>query len=202
MDDLEPVAGLCYAAILRSPHSCAEILSIDVEAARKLPGVIEVSTPDDVVAMSKPIGNLISRKLQYYPCAVKRAAISANRSRCHRRGTISRKTRLISWLVSTQPKAAEVFFLFRRHLQRCCMRNSVATLVYATQHPVRGSGGAVRQGGEGRRMQGQLSARELGCLSKLRCLGGLRRQQRPLQRSGRISRARSRCTRSPAMRSA
>ncbi|MGB8826709.1 MAG: molybdopterin cofactor-binding domain-containing protein, partial [Pseudolabrys sp.] len=73
MDDLEPVAGLCYAAILRSPHSCAEILSIDVEAARKLPGVIEVLTPDDVVAMSKPIGNLISRKLQYYPCAVKRA---------------------------------------------------------------------------------------------------------------------------------
>ena len=48
-------------------------MSIDVEAARKLPGVIEVLTPDDVVAMSKPIGNLISRKLQYYPCAVKRA---------------------------------------------------------------------------------------------------------------------------------
>ena len=72
MDDLEPVAGFAM------PRSCeariaARRLSIDVEAARKLPGVIEVLTPDDVVAMSKPIGNLISRKLQYYPCAAKRA---------------------------------------------------------------------------------------------------------------------------------
>ena len=72
MDDLEPVAGLAHAAILRSPHGCADIVSIDASAARKLPGVIEILTPDDVVAMSKPIGNLISRKLQYYPCAVGR----------------------------------------------------------------------------------------------------------------------------------
>ena len=73
MDDMEPVAGLAHAAILRSPHGCADIVAIDVEAARKHPGVIDVLTPDDVSALSKPIGNLISRKLQYYPCAVKRA---------------------------------------------------------------------------------------------------------------------------------
>lgn len=72
MDDIEPVAGLAHAAILRSPHGCADIVSIDIEAARSLPGVIDVLTPDDVEAMSTPIGNLMSRKLRYYPCAVGR----------------------------------------------------------------------------------------------------------------------------------
>jgi 2-furoyl-CoA dehydrogenase large subunit len=72
MDDLEPAAGLCHAAILRSPHGCADLVSIDVTAAERLAGVIGVLTGDDVAEMSKPIGNMISRKLQYYPCAVKR----------------------------------------------------------------------------------------------------------------------------------
>jgi 2-furoyl-CoA dehydrogenase large subunit len=73
MDDLEPIAGIAHAAILRSPYGCADIVSIDASAVRRLPGVIEVLTPEDVVSLSKPIGNLLSRKLQYYPCAVGRA---------------------------------------------------------------------------------------------------------------------------------
>jgi CO/xanthine dehydrogenase Mo-binding subunit len=73
MDDLEPAAGVCHAAILRSQHGCADIRSIDVAAALALPGVIGVLTPDDVAAMSNPIGNMVSRKLRYYPCAVDRA---------------------------------------------------------------------------------------------------------------------------------
>ena len=73
MDDLEPAAGLCHAAILRSQHGCADIRSIDVSAALALPGVFGVLTPDDVAAMSNPIGNMVSRKLHYYPCAVGRA---------------------------------------------------------------------------------------------------------------------------------
>lgn len=72
MDDLEPVAGLAHAAILRSPHGCADIMSIDASAALKLPGVVDVLLPDDVAALSKPIGNLLSRKLKYYPSAVGR----------------------------------------------------------------------------------------------------------------------------------
>jgi len=72
MDDLEPAAGLCHAAILRSQHGCADIRSIDVSAALALPGVIGVLAPDDVAAMSNPIGNMVSRKLRYYPCAVDR----------------------------------------------------------------------------------------------------------------------------------
>ena len=42
-------------------------------AALALPGVIGVLTPDDVAAMSNPIGNMVSPKLRYYPCAVDRA---------------------------------------------------------------------------------------------------------------------------------
>ncbi len=76
IDDLEPVPGLCHAAILRSPYGSADILHVNAEAAKALPGVIGVLTPDDVVVLSKPIGNLISgpaaSKLQYYPCAVGR----------------------------------------------------------------------------------------------------------------------------------
>lgn len=76
IDDLEPVPGLCHAAILRSPYGSADILHVNAEAARAMPGVIGVLTPDDVVALSKPIGNLIvgqaAGKLQYYPCAVGR----------------------------------------------------------------------------------------------------------------------------------
>ena len=73
MDDLEPAAGLCHAAILRSQHGSADIRSIDIAAALALPGVFGVLTPDDVAAMSNPIGNMVSRKLHYYPCAVGRA---------------------------------------------------------------------------------------------------------------------------------
>jgi 2-furoyl-CoA dehydrogenase large subunit len=73
IDDLEPAAGVCHAAILRSQHGRADIRSIDVAAALALPGVIGVLTPDDVAAMSNPIGNMVSRKLRYYPCAVDRA---------------------------------------------------------------------------------------------------------------------------------
>jgi len=73
IDDLEPAAGLCHAAILRNPHGCADILRVNAEAAMTVEGVIGVLTPDDVAALSKPIGNMLSNKLIYYPCAVGRA---------------------------------------------------------------------------------------------------------------------------------
>lgn len=76
IDDLEPVAGLAHAAVLRSPHGSADIVQLDVEAAKALPGVIGVLTPQDVVAFGNPIGNLLpgpAGKLPYYPCAIGRA---------------------------------------------------------------------------------------------------------------------------------
>jgi 2-furoyl-CoA dehydrogenase large subunit len=72
IDDLEPVAGLRHAAILRSAHPHADIVEVDTGEAERLPGVIGVLTGRDVVAMAKPIGNLITRKLKYHPCAVGR----------------------------------------------------------------------------------------------------------------------------------
>jgi 2-furoyl-CoA dehydrogenase large subunit len=72
IDDMEPVAGLTHAAILRSPHAHADIVAIHTEEALRLPGVFGVLTGKDFAAISKPIGNLITRKLKYYPCAVDR----------------------------------------------------------------------------------------------------------------------------------
>lgn len=72
IDDLEPVAGLTHAAILRSPHAHADIAAVHTEEAARLPGVFGVLTGKDFAAISRPIGNLITRKLKYYPCAVDR----------------------------------------------------------------------------------------------------------------------------------
>src|SRR5712692_4895489 len=58
LDDLE-VAGLLEAAMLRSPHAHARIVSIDVSEARALPGVFAVITGADVEALTNPIRPLI-----------------------------------------------------------------------------------------------------------------------------------------------
>lgn len=73
IDDLNPVAGIRHAAILRSPHGHAEILRIDVSRAERLAGVIGVLTGADVAVMSKPISNMISDRIRFYPCAISRA---------------------------------------------------------------------------------------------------------------------------------
>jgi CO/xanthine dehydrogenase Mo-binding subunit len=72
IDDLEPVAGLRHAAILCSPHAYADIISVDDSKAERLPGVIGVLAGSDVAAMAKPIGNVITRKLRYYPYGLPR----------------------------------------------------------------------------------------------------------------------------------
>jgi aerobic carbon-monoxide dehydrogenase large subunit len=47
VDDLQP-AGCLFVALLRSPHGHARIIRLDVEAARKAPGVVAVVTGDEV----------------------------------------------------------------------------------------------------------------------------------------------------------
>ncbi len=69
IDDLSPVAGLCHAAILRSPHGHAEIVRIDTSAAEALPGVIGVLTGSETAVLSRPMANLITRNIDFYPCA-------------------------------------------------------------------------------------------------------------------------------------
>ncbi|MBV9735348.1 MAG: xanthine dehydrogenase family protein molybdopterin-binding subunit, partial [Acidisphaera sp.] len=58
-DDFHP-AGTLHAAVLRSPHAAAKILSIDIEAAKAVPGVVAIYTHADLGADG--IGGL--------PCAI------------------------------------------------------------------------------------------------------------------------------------
>jgi carbon-monoxide dehydrogenase large subunit len=53
-DDLQP-AGLTHAEIVRSPHAHARIKRIDVEAARRHPGVVAVFTGKDLQGKINPI---------------------------------------------------------------------------------------------------------------------------------------------------
>src|SRR5258708_324895 len=52
IDDLGVRPGTLYAAILRSPHAHAEILSIDSAAALRADGVVAVLTGDDIKALT------------------------------------------------------------------------------------------------------------------------------------------------------
>ena len=52
-DDID-VAGLSHVAFLRSPYPHARIDTIDVSAARSMPGVVAVLTADDLVPVCSP----------------------------------------------------------------------------------------------------------------------------------------------------
>ena len=54
LDDLK-IPGLLNAAVLRSPHAHASILSIDSSRARQLPGVVSVITADDLTGIATEI---------------------------------------------------------------------------------------------------------------------------------------------------
>jgi xanthine dehydrogenase molybdopterin-binding subunit B len=73
IDDMEPVAGLAYAAILRSPHAHARIASIDTTAAAALPGVVGVATGARIAEILKPIASVIRSPIVFHPCAVGKA---------------------------------------------------------------------------------------------------------------------------------
>ena len=53
---------MVFAAMLRSPHAHARILSLDVEAARRGPGVVAVLTGEDAARLCKPYRGI----LQHY----------------------------------------------------------------------------------------------------------------------------------------
>ncbi len=72
IDDLEPVAGLKHAAILRSPHAHAQITGIDISRATALPGVVGVVTGADVARVTRPIPSVVKVAIDYYPLAVEK----------------------------------------------------------------------------------------------------------------------------------
>jgi aerobic carbon-monoxide dehydrogenase large subunit len=53
-DDLQ-LPGMTYACIVRSPHAHARITSLDIEAARRQPGVVAVFTGRDLAGKLNPI---------------------------------------------------------------------------------------------------------------------------------------------------
>ena len=54
VDDLPVAARTAHAAIVRSPHAHARLLSVDVEQAIALDGVYAVLTGADITAWGKP----------------------------------------------------------------------------------------------------------------------------------------------------
>jgi 2-furoyl-CoA dehydrogenase large subunit len=73
IDDHPPVANLCHAAIVRSPHAHARILGYDLAAARAMEGVVGVITGADVAQACKPFGVGVTAPVHYYPAAIDRA---------------------------------------------------------------------------------------------------------------------------------
>ncbi len=76
IDDLEPVAGLRHAAILRSPHPHARIRGIDTSAAEKLPGVIGVVTGAQIARVAGIIPSVVRSKMRFQVCATTKARYS------------------------------------------------------------------------------------------------------------------------------
>ena len=73
IDDLEPVAGLRHAAILRSPHPHARIRSIDTRRAEQLAGVIGVVTGAQIAQVAGIIPSVVRSKMRFQVCATTKA---------------------------------------------------------------------------------------------------------------------------------
>jgi 2-furoyl-CoA dehydrogenase large subunit len=72
IDDLSPLPGIRFAAILRSPHPHARIVAIDAARARALPGVWDVVTGSELVALIGPVPSVVKSPVPYYPIAIDR----------------------------------------------------------------------------------------------------------------------------------
>ncbi len=70
IDDLTPVAGIRFAAILRSQHPHARIVNIDISHALKLPGVRDVVTGKDIATFIGPVPSVVKAPIAYYPIAI------------------------------------------------------------------------------------------------------------------------------------
>jgi len=71
-DDIGIRPGTLHAAILRSPHAHAELVSIDTDAAAKLPGVRAILTRDDLRAWSRPFVVGVKSPMEQWALAMDR----------------------------------------------------------------------------------------------------------------------------------
>ncbi|VVJ21970.1 Carbon monoxide dehydrogenase large chain (EC [Amycolatopsis camponoti] len=69
LDDLDPLPGTLTAAVVRSPHPHARIRGVDLERARRHPGVAAVIGPDEVTAALRPFPLALKVPMPYYPTA-------------------------------------------------------------------------------------------------------------------------------------
>lgn len=69
LDDLDPLPGTLVAAVVRSPHAHARIRSVNLEKARRMPGVAAVIGPEEVLATLKPFPLSVKTPHPYYPTA-------------------------------------------------------------------------------------------------------------------------------------
>jgi 2-furoyl-CoA dehydrogenase large subunit len=72
IDDLGVPPGTLHAAILRSPHAHADIVSIDIEAARRAPGVAAVLTGEQVKLLTTSLVVGVKAPVECWPIAVER----------------------------------------------------------------------------------------------------------------------------------
>ena len=71
-DDLAIKPGTLHAAVLRSPHAHAELISIDTTAALAYEGVRAVLTRDDLAAWSRPFVVGVKSKMEQWALATER----------------------------------------------------------------------------------------------------------------------------------
>lgn len=72
IDYLSPVAGIGFAAILRSPHPHARIQRIDIARALALPGVLAIVAGKDVAELIGPVPSVVKAPIAYLPIAIDR----------------------------------------------------------------------------------------------------------------------------------
>jgi len=73
LDDMDPVPGTLTAAVVRSPHPHARIRAVNVERARRHPGVAAVIGPDEVRETLRPFPLALKTPMPYYPTATDKA---------------------------------------------------------------------------------------------------------------------------------
>ena len=71
-DDVGVAPGTLHAAVIRSPHAHAELLSIDVTAALAMPGVRAVLTGADIRRWSQPFVVGVKEPMKHWALAVDR----------------------------------------------------------------------------------------------------------------------------------
>ena len=71
-DDYPMRPDTAHAAMLRSPHAHAEILTIDVSAALAQPGVVQVITGKELQDYVDPFLNIVKAPMKMWPLAVDR----------------------------------------------------------------------------------------------------------------------------------